>query len=117
MRKELPRMLIYAIISLLVFNFIPVLAIIFPESVAYYSFLLDIWIIVPIYVFVLGIAVSAINDMCVYLPVLVGVCYIPTMLIFYNDSIMPFIIAYVLLNFIGGFLGTYLYRSRIKEEY
>lgn len=117
MIKEFPKILIYILISLFFFNLIPVLAIIFPNTVIYYTFLLDVWIIVPIYAFVLGIIVCAINDFNPYLPVLVGFCYIPTMIIFYNASLLMFIIAYVIINFFGCIIGSKIYKQRTKEEY
>jgi len=117
MIKEFPKMLTYILISLFFFNLIPILAIIFPSTVFYYTFLLDVWIIVPIYALVLGIIVCAINDFNPYLPVLVGFCYIPTMIIFYDASLLTFIIAYVLINFVGCIIGSKVYKVRTKEEY
>lgn len=116
MNRELPSVIIAILLSLFVFNIVPILAIFFPESVAYYTLLLDTWIIVPIFVFALGAITSSIFGVCTYQPVLIGLCYIPTMLFFYDNSLIPFIIVYVVLNFLGNIFGTTFYRKRVFEE-
>ncbi|MDD2592652.1 MAG: hypothetical protein PHP11_02115 [Erysipelotrichaceae bacterium] len=117
MNRELPKLLLYSIITLFVYNLIPVLALVFPNALQYYTSLLDTWILIPIYVFVLGIIVSTFNDLCVYLPVLVGILYLPTILIFYSFKLYYLIIIYVILNFVGGLFGSIFYRKRLKQEY
>ena len=117
MSKEFPRIIVFTLLSLFVYNLVPILATLFPDTVAYYTLLLDTWIIVPLYVFVLGVVTSYICDLCAYLPVLVGITYIPTIILFYDWSLTPFVLVYVLLNFGGSLIGTIFYRKKIREEF
>ena len=117
MSKEFPRIIVFTLLSLFVYNLVPILATIFPETVAYYTILLDTWIIVPLYVFILGVVASYIFDLCAYLPVLVGITYLPTIVFFYDWSLAPFVLVYIVLNFCGGLVGTIFYRKKIREEF
>ena len=97
------------------FSIFPVLFRLFPKVFVYYEVILDLWIINPIVSLVLSMIICFHDDFIFYLPVICGLAFLIVLLIFYDQSIFLFLIAYIILSLIGCFFGKQLYEKNRKE--
>ena len=97
-----------AIISLIVYNIIPIINIIFPES-ENYTFLIDLWVINIIYAVACGLVFGNKHRFKLSIPIVIAVMIIPTMFIFYNQTAYIYIIVYLVASIIGTLLGQFSY--------
>lgn len=93
-----------AIVSLIVYNIIPILNQLFP-NIQGYTFLVDLWIINTIYSVVAGLLLGNKYRFKISIPLIIAIMFIPTMYIFYNVN--EYII-YVGVYFIGAVIGCLL---------
>lgn len=110
MNKKKRSIVILIIITLLIYNIIPIINDIFPNSV-YYTFLTDLWIINSLYALISSIVMSKKYgfNICI-----ISILFVPTMLIFYNTSASIFMIVYFVLAFIGSLIGRFIYIKKNK---
>ena len=103
------------VISFIIYNLIPLINNIIPESITY-TFLTDLWIINSLW------ALISSNFFCkkygfkIYIPLLLSIIFIPTMLIFYNSSAFIFAIVYCLLALIGSIIGGIIHYIKNKRN-
>ena len=113
MNKKKRSIVILIIITLLIYNIIPIINDIFPNSV-YYTFLTDLWIINSLYALISSIVMSKKYGFNICIILLISILFVPTMLIFYNTSASIFIIVYFVLAFIGSLIGRFIYIKKNK---
>ena len=113
MNKKKRSIVILIIITLLIYNIIPIINDIFPNSV-YYTFLTDLWIINSLYALISSIVMSKKYGFNIWIILLISILFVPTMLIFYNTSALIFMIAYVVLALIGSLIGRFIYIKKNK---
>lgn len=99
-----------AIISLIVYNIIPIINTIFPET-ENYTFLIDLWVINVIYSIGCGVIFGNKIGFKFLIPITIAIMFIPTMLIFYNMTEYIYIIVYFVGAIIGCALGQYVYNK------
>lgn len=92
------------VLVLLGYGLIPLVNHLFPV-VQEYTFLLDLWIINPIIAFVAGVYTTLKGRFEIWFSVVIGVLYLPIMFLFYNDSVLIFVVIYIIAAFIGAMLG------------
>ena len=97
-----------AIISLIVYNIIPVINKLVPGT-ENYTFLIDLWIINIIYSVACGLIYGNKYRFKISIPIVIAIMFIPTMLIFYDTSEYIYIIAYFVAAVIGCILGQFAY--------
>ena len=101
------------IITLLIYNIIPIINPIFPSSINY-TFLLDLWITNSLYALISSTIISKKYSFNIWIILLITILFVPTMLIFYNTSVSIFMIVYFVLAFIGGLIGRFIYIKKTK---
>lgn len=97
-----------AIISLIVYNIIPVINKFVPGS-ENYTFLIDLWVVNIIYAAACGLIMGNKYRFKISIPIVIAIMFIPTMLIFYNTSYYIYIGVYFVAATIGCFLGKIAY--------
>ncbi len=101
MKKSIIKIIIA---SFIIYNAIPIINDIIPESVLY-TFLIDLWITNSLCAFIAPIFFCKKYGFKIYIPLLLAILFIPTMLIFYNTSSMIFTIVYFILALLGSIIG------------
>lgn len=102
------------IASLIIYNFFPILGILFPNTAGMFVFVLDLLVLNPLYVFITNLIISETGNYKGYMPVLIGILFLPTVFIFYNSSALIYIAIYIGLGFIASLIGNFIYK-RIKK--
>lgn len=105
MKKSIVTLII---ITLLIYNIIPIINATFPNSI-YFTFLTDLWIINSLYALISSIMMSKKYGFNIWIILLISILFVPTMLIFYNTSALIFMIAYLVLALIGSLIGRFIY--------
>ena len=100
---------ILIIITLLIYNIIPIINAMFPSSVNY-TFLTDLWITNSLYALISSTIMSKKYSFNIWIILLITILFVPTMLIFYNTSA----IVYFVLAFIGSLIGRFIYIKKTK---
>ena len=103
MKKDIIK---FILLTLVIYNIIPIINKIVPESTNY-TFLSDLWIVYPLY----SLIISVLFCKKYGLKIMVSILFIPTMFIFYNDSVLIFIFIYLILSIIGCFIGNKIKNS------
>ena len=103
--------MIIGISTLMVYNAIPIINLIFPESITY-TFLTDLWIVNNLWALIVSIFFCMKYEFKIYIPFFVAGLFFPTMYMFYNDSAMIYIISYVILSFFGSLIGGHINRRK-----
>lgn len=93
-RKE--SLLIYSIALIIVFYLLPLL---FKGSIA------SLFIINPITILVFSIICAKNYKFNFVIALITALLFLPTIFIFYNESAWIYIVFYVVLSIIGGFIG------------
>ena len=101
------------IITLLIYNIIPIINAIFPSSINY-TFLIDLWITNSLYALISSTIISKKYSFNIWIILLITILFVPTMLIFYNTSVSIFMIVYFVSAFIGGLIGRFIYIKKTK---
>ena len=101
------------IITLLIYNIIPIINAIFPSSINY-TFLIDLWITNSLYALINSTIISKKYSFNIWIILLITILFVPTMLIFYNTSTSIFMIVYFVFAFIGGLIGRFIYIKKTK---
>lgn len=104
---------ILIVITLLIYNIIPIINAIFPNSINY-TFLTDLWIINSLYALISSVVMSKKYGFNIWIILLISILFVPTMLIFYNTSTLIFMIAYLVLALIGSLIGRFIYIKKNK---
>ena len=105
--------IILIVITLLIYNIIPIINDIFPNSINY-TFLTDLWIINSLYALISSFVMSKKYGFNIWIIFLISILFAPTMLIFYNTSALIFMIIYLILAFISSLLGRFIYIKKTK---
>lgn len=104
------RIVVLIIISLLIYNIIPIVNAMFPSSTNY-TFLTDLWITNPLYALISSTIMSKKYSFNIWVILLIPLLFVPTMLIFYNTSASIFMIVYFALALIGSLVGRVIYKK------
>lgn len=104
-------MLRYVLLTLLIYNLVPLLNLLVPESAAY-TFLTDLWIVNPIYAMAAPLIMAVRHGFRPLLPFLTAGLFIPTLLIFYNLSADIYLLIYLSLAWAGTGIGSALYKAK-----
>ena len=105
---------ILIIITLLIYNIIPIINAMFPSSIINYTFLTDLWITNSLYALISSTIMSKKYSFNIWIILLITILFVPTMLIFYNTSASIFMIVYFVLAFIGSLIGRFIYIKKTK---
>lgn len=97
-----------AIISLIVYNIIPIINKFVPGS-ENYTFLIDLWVINIIYSLGCGLILGNKHRFKISIPLVIAIMFIPTMLIFYDTTYYKYIAVYFVAAVIGCILGQFAY--------
>ena len=103
--------MLFIIASLLIYNTIPVLNFIIPESTTY-TFLTDLWITNAIYSLIGSLYLSKKYGFQIWTIFVTACLFIPTMIIFYNTSAFIFLIIYIVIAVIGSIIGTLIKKKK-----
>ena len=103
MKKDIIK---FILLTLVIYNIIPIINKIVPESTNY-TFLSDLWIVYPI----ISVLFCKKYGLKIMVSILLVLLFIPTMFIFYNDSVLIFIFIYLILSIIGCFIGNKIKNS------
>ena len=93
------------ILSLVIYNIIPILNDIFPETVTY-TFLLDLWFINSLYSLIAAIVFCKKYGFKIWISIIIALLFLPTMFIFYNKTAYIYMIVYFIFALIGTFIGA-----------
>ena len=104
---------ILIVITLLIYNIIPIINAIFSNSITY-TFLTDLWIINSLYALISSVLMSKKYGFNIWIILLISILFVPTMLIFYNTSALIFMIVYLVLALIGSLIGRFIYIKKNK---
>lgn len=104
---------ILIVITLLIYNIIPIINAILPNSITY-TFLTDLWIINSLYALISSVVMSKKYGFNIWIILLISILFVPTMLIFYNTSALIFMIVYLVLALIGSLIGRFIYIKKNK---
>lgn len=99
------------VISFIIYNLIPLINNIIPESISY-TFLTDLWITNCLWSLIASILFCKKYRFRIYIPLLLGILFIPTMLIFYNLSAMIFAVVYCILALLGSIIGGIIHYTK-----
>ena len=75
------------------------------------TFLSDLWIVYPLYSLIISVLFCKKYGLKIMVSILLVLLFIPTMFIFYNDSVLIFIFIYLILSIIGCFIGNKIKNS------
>ena len=108
MKKDIIK---FILLTLVIYNIIPIINKIVPESTNY-TFLSDLWIVYPLYSLIISVLFcKKVWLKKIMVSILLVLLFIPTMFIFYNDSVLIFIFIYLILSIIGCFIGNKIKNS------
>ena len=107
MKKDIIK---FILLTLVIYNIIPIITKIVPESTNY-TFLSDLWIVYPLYSLIISVLFCKKYGLKIMVSILLVLLFIPTMFIFYNDSVLIFIFIYLILSIIGCFIGNKIKNS------
>ena len=96
MKKDIIK---FILLTLVIYNIIPIINKIVPESTNY-TFLSDLWIVYPLYSLIISVLFCKKYGLKIMVSILLVLLFIPTMFIFYNDSVLIFIFIYEIILFI-----------------
>ena len=117
MKNTVIKAIVYLLIHIVCYSFFPVLVKIFPDSLAYYEGMLDLWILGPIISFAVSMIICSFDNFTYYLPIVCGLAYLFVMLVFYSIDNFPFLVAYIVISLAGCFVGQFIYSRRQAEIY
>lgn len=112
MKKSIIKIIV---ITLIVYNAIPIINVIIPQS-QFYTFLMDIWIINSLWALIASIFFCKKKVFKIYMPLLLAILFIPTMFIFYNTSATIFVIIYFILALLGSCIGGIINKIYNKNK-
>ena len=95
MKKDIIK---FILLTLVIYNIIPIINKIVPESTNY-TFLSDLWIVYPLYSLIISVLFCKKYGLKIMVSILLVLLFIPTMFIFYNDSVLIFIFIYPINSF------------------
>lgn len=108
MRKKI---IVIIILSLVIYNIIPILNDIFPKTTTY-TFLLDLWFINSLYSLIVAIVFCKKYGFKIWISIIIALLFLPTMFIFYNKTAYIYMIVYFIFALIGTFIGGILNRYK-----
>ncbi len=71
----------------------------------------------PALTFVLNIMYATRHGFVWYFPLLAGVLFAPSILLFYNQTAIPYIFSYIVLGYIGAAAGCSIRKNRNHTNY
>jgi len=107
-KKDILKVILTTII---VYNMIPIINRLFPVTETY-TFLTDLWISNSICAFVCSLLFCKKYGFKLWIALLVAILFMPTMLIFYNSSVLIFAIVYFVIAVIGCIVGTVCHKRK-----
>lgn len=113
--KEGRHIVCIIIASIIIYNFYPILGMIFPSKAGLYTSLLDLMIIDPLYVVVINLILSELNGFNWKEALLSSLLFIPTLIIFYGISLSGYLVIYIALAFIANAIGGFIKDKAIKQ--
>lgn len=112
LNKCVKQLIIITFLGLILFYGVPFIVKLIPPTSGMVFFIILLFIINPIYTLVSSFFLVKNNGLKWYLPILIGVLFAPTILIFYNDSASIYIIAYIIISIIGSLIGWYTKKTK-----
>lgn len=111
------RLFLIFLLNVFLYAVFPTLVILFPHSLGYYEDLLDLWILNPLISVLFSVVYCGKDGFTYYLPLIAGFSFIVNMMIFYDLSVFPFLIGYIVCSLSGCFIGQKVYEEHIREDY
>lgn len=108
------QVIIIIFLSLIIYNIIPILNLIIPQTSAY-TFLLDLWLINTLYSLIASTIFCRKYGFKLWVSVIISILFVPTMFIFYNSTACVYIIVYVIFSLIGCIIGGSIRHIIIKK--
>ena len=105
MQKVKP-MLPYLGIILVVFYLLPIVI----QGMG--SAMLILLIAIPVICFVCALLYGIKNGFNIIFPIVVGLLFIPSLFIFYNETAWVYSVAYLVISLIGNLIGMVSYKNR-----
>ncbi len=102
------KIVIAVVIALIGYNLVPLGVHFFPP-LGEYAFLLDLFYVNPVVALIAGFYSCHRSPVKPWVALLIGLAFVPTMFIFYNDSASIYIIVYTMAAFIGCLISKYLF--------
>lgn len=109
MKKAIIRLIV---LTLIVYNFVPVLGWIYPDS-WHYTFLLDVWFMDIVWAFIASAVFCTKYGFKIYIPLLIFLTFVPTLFAVYGASSVIYPIVYSISSLIGCLIGA-LIRALIR---
>jgi len=104
--QKLKPMLPYLGIILVVFYLLPIAI----QGMG--SAMLILLIAIPVICFVCALLYGIKNGFNIILPIVVGLLFLPSLFIFYNETAWVYSIAYLVISLIGNLIGMVSYKNR-----
>lgn len=104
-------LLIVILVALIGYNAIPIFNRFLPWT-AEYTFLSDLFIVNPLVAFLCGLIIGWSYGFIIWVPVLIGALFIPTVFIFYNSSALIYVVAYGVISLVGMIIGSVVNNRR-----
>ena len=104
--QKLKPMLPYLGIILVVFYLLPI------AIKGMGSAMLILLIAIPVICFVCALLYGIKNGFNIILPIVVGLLFLPSLFIFYNETAWVYSIAYLVISLIGNLIGMVSYKNR-----
>ena len=107
--------LLVILISLVVYNAVPLINLLFPASVLY-TFLTDLWILNAFFSLVCPIFFCRKYGFQFWISFVICAMFLVTMFLFYNASAFLFFVIYLVLSLIGCGIGAGLHRLKRRKN-
>ncbi len=109
-KKDILKVILTTII---IYNMIPIINRLFPETETY-TFLTDLWILNSICAFVCSLLFCKRYGFKLWIALVVAILFMPTMLIFYNSSVLIFAIVYFAISMLSCVIGAVCHKRKIR---
>ena len=114
-RKEhLVSALKYLIIFGVLYYAVPIPTMFYPEAAEFLESLL--LMLNPLVCFLINIIFAMKRGFVWYFPLLTGGVFGPAILLFYNNTALPYLFSYIVLSYIGAFTGFSIFRDRSSKQ-
>lgn len=105
--------IIYA--SLIVYNFYPIIGLIFKEKAGQYMGFLDLVLINPLFIVVFNLIIAELYGKDYKQSLLIPLLFIPSLIIFYGLRSLGFLFIYILISLLFNYIG-YLIKKNIIDS-
>lgn len=76
------------------------------------SFILILLYGVPLVILLVSIVYAANLGLNIFLSIMVGIIFIPTIIIYYNSSAFIYVLIYIGISILGQIMGRYVFRRK-----